>query len=394
MSSSSSSSSSNRRIVSATIIGSGPSSGCPLVKCFVNPEWEVEKTCSRCIDGVHNVSGPNDRNNPSFLIQVADDSSVGRTSNVKNIIIDCGKTMRNSILKFFYPNNIRQLHQVILTHDHADAYLGMLDVAPLVPQQCGPIPLFSDQKTLKRVNEVFPECFISHAASSKKRKNDGMKKNANNTNKNNNNDSEKNVGDHQDADADEEALNDENDNSDHQNCCSSSFNTLPLTFPIFFPQLITAGQKFIVGASSSSNEIATSINNSNGVEVMPIYVLHGVNYFCLAFIFSLDPTGKLFDGADTLVYISDTGDVTDKSRNEILKYKTKVLILDLLKMEGGYISHFGHDGAIEEAKRIGAEKTFFIGYSHSVDVERCKKKWKEEKYGESFDFGTDGLRVF
>jgi len=321
----------SNHIISATIIGAGPSSGCPIVKCFVNPEWEVEKTCTRCIDGIHNPLGPNNRNNPSFLIQIGSSSS--STSNekdgVKNIIIDCGKTMRNSILKYFYPNNIRQIHQVIITHDHADAYLGMLEVAPLVPKNSAPIPLFSDHKTLKKINEVFPECFVSSSSSS----------------------------------------------------ASSSFSTLPLTYPIFTPQLVTAGQKFVIGGA---------------VEVLPIYVLHGVNYFCLAFIFSLDESGKLFDGCETLVYISDTGDVTDKSRAEILKYKTKVLILDLLKMESSYISHFGHDLAIAEAKKIGAERTYFIGYSHSVDRDRCKKQWKEEEgdFANTFEFGEDSMRVF
>jgi hypothetical protein len=126
--------------------------------------------------------------------------------------------------------------------------------------------------------------------------------------------------------------------------------------------------------------------------VMPLYVLHGVNYFCLAFIFSLEPCGKLFRDCQTLVYISDSGDVTKKSRDLIAQYKTKILILDLLKFEEGYISHFGHDAAVAEAKLIGAEQTYFIGTSHSVDRPKCEENWK--KAGNSFSFAFDGLEVF
>jgi len=98
-----------RSKISLIFLGSGNSSGTPVPFCLLNPE-----ICSDEINEITKLSlatppqiNPYYRNNPSLLIQHTtsidrddDETEKGRTE-TKNILIDCGKTFRQSVLTWF-----------------------------------------------------------------------------------------------------------------------------------------------------------------------------------------------------------------------------------------------------------------------------------------------------
>jgi phosphoribosyl 1,2-cyclic phosphodiesterase len=76
---------------------------------------------------------PNYRNNPSILIrhvtQRKPDSSNSSSSDVKYVQIDACKTFREGVLRWYPRHGVTSLDGIVLTHDHADAILGLDDVS-------------------------------------------------------------------------------------------------------------------------------------------------------------------------------------------------------------------------------------------------------------------------
>jgi len=122
----------------------------------------------------------NYRNNPSLLIthSEVDDDDENRP---KNIIIDVGKTFRETANRWFPVYGIHFLDAVILTHEHADAVFGMddlrglqkvvfRDVEKLITKGATggvrqvPIPIFLSEHCLNVVAQQFPWLFPNHQA--------------------------------------------------------------------------------------------------------------------------------------------------------------------------------------------------------------------------------------
>ncbi len=108
-------------------VGTGSSTGVPRIGCVqkVCPIYSHQKPghCAVCDDAVK-PNSKNRRRNPSVLIQ----------NGKHNILIDCGKTFRESMISIFFlrinlkdcilQHKILHIDAVVLTHNHADAFLG------------------------------------------------------------------------------------------------------------------------------------------------------------------------------------------------------------------------------------------------------------------------------
>ncbi len=115
--------------------------------------------CDVCIKGV--LGEPDAvRNNPTTLFEVTDSTGSDGTVSKKTILVDAGKTMRNSILGYFVPSGLRRVDELLITHPHADAFLGLRDALPLM-DPAKPTPLATDAATLETLVRVFPDLFTT-----------------------------------------------------------------------------------------------------------------------------------------------------------------------------------------------------------------------------------------
>ena len=99
------------------------------------------------------------RGNPSVLIRYYSPALAA----YRHVQIDCGKTFRESMLRWYPRHRIHGLHAVLITHEHADATLGLDDLRslqrfdetsglPLTP----PIPIILSAHSLNSIALRFP----------------------------------------------------------------------------------------------------------------------------------------------------------------------------------------------------------------------------------------------
>lgn len=113
-----------------TILGSGTSSGVPVIGCH----------CPVCMS-----SDPHDKRlRTSALIETES----------TRIIIDCGPDFREQML----PVSFRRLNAVFVTHEHYDHVGGLDDLRPLCV--FGDIDVYADPLAASRLRQRIPYCFV------------------------------------------------------------------------------------------------------------------------------------------------------------------------------------------------------------------------------------------
>lgn len=278
--------------------GTGTSGCVPSVHCLTAPKPE----CKTCLDAFQNAQSKNKRMNTSIMLRTED----------TNVLIDCGKTFYSQAIQWCGTYRIRQLDAVFLSHNHADAMLGLDDLRQWTLNKSiqEKIDVYLTQDTFASVNNVFPYLVDTSKASG--------------------------GGD-------------------------------------------VAGLQFHILEQEDDEFLPVRIGN---LSIQPFEVEHGKIgadiYYSLGF------------KVDTVVYISDTNRIPDKSR----KYLDgcEVFIVDALH-EKPHFSHFSIDQALEEVKRVEPTVAFFTGFSHRVNHDETQKQLVEEKKAQNVFLAWDGLRV-
>ncbi|ORY32756.1 hypothetical protein BCR33DRAFT_856467 [Rhizoclosmatium globosum] len=130
-------------------LGTGPSNAIPDVTCLTRPNPSC-KVCLLATQPAERDSRPPRRSDPRVAeVQMWNKNRRGNTSGIyryrdatgtiKNILIDCGKTFYASAVQWFVHYNIQQIDAVILTHDHADAVMGLDDLRSWTLHRDGPV---------------------------------------------------------------------------------------------------------------------------------------------------------------------------------------------------------------------------------------------------------------
>lgn len=143
-------------------MGSGSSSGAPVAYQLMNP-LSVSSSSLRRVTQLGALGDPrenkNYRCNPSLLLRF----------DAKNVLIDAGKTFRESSIRWFPCNKVKNVDAIILTHGHADAIFGLDDVRSIQPSSSTssssstPMPVYCNQDCFAVVSRMFPYLLPSPA---------------------------------------------------------------------------------------------------------------------------------------------------------------------------------------------------------------------------------------
>jgi len=332
------------------IVGAGASSSTPKLGCVagatplkrddggIDVDYSTIK-CTGCRDAALNPNGRNNRLNPSLLIQLKCSSG---DAGLFNILIDCGKTFRESAIKVFPKYGVSNLNALLLTHNHADACFGMDDLREFSCQgdhfrSLGasadmPLFVFADPCTMDSMRDVFGYLFPKKVPHNTKgawvAKLDWRT-------------------------FEQGTVIDIPTESNRDGDVISSFPVL--SFPVEH------------GPSCQCNAFLLELPSTNDDEIVPFFF-----YMSDVSKFELDSDGvRLMSSMETLHNHSRQDDNTDTDKKK-KRFVIDILVLDLLGMEP-YFAHFNRDEAVAAALSIGARQTYFVGMSHTMEYERLQR---------------------
>ena len=348
-------------------LGSGSSTGCPKPVCSLlfptknNTEVsssqfltklqnEIKHKCQ--VSKIASIGNPiynkNYRNNPSLLISHSNHSRTSTNSSdsetnaieYKNVIIDVGKTFRETALRWMPLHSIYNIDAVVLTHEHADAVLGLDDlrgfqISPqmlkksdqdkqndgsLKQSMVEPLPIYLSQECFQTVKQQFGYLVPKQH--------------------------------HHDKNDDE----------------SKSKTSSPANKPVV--------KRFV---ASLDFEIIHHFQpfEAGGLKMIPLPVIHGEDLICNGYAFSVQhrETRSTCTSSSTsnsirgnrektnVVYLSDISRMIPETEEFILEKlpPTDILIIDSLNMKGTHPVHFSLEQALETVKRLNPKQTYIVG---------------------------------
>ncbi|KAF7120959.1 hypothetical protein RHSIM_Rhsim13G0117500 [Rhododendron simsii] len=135
-------------------LGTGCSSALPNARCLIQPS---DPPCQVCFSSLSLSPdrNPNYRCNTSLLIDYC-----GRDGEHRYVLVDVGKTFREQVLRWFTFHKIPRIDSIVLTHEHADAVLGLDDIRTVQPHSptndIAPTPIYLTQEAMDSVDMKFP----------------------------------------------------------------------------------------------------------------------------------------------------------------------------------------------------------------------------------------------
>ncbi|CAO0802931.1 unnamed protein product [Mucor circinelloides] len=125
-----------------------------------------------------------------------------------------------------------------------------------------------------------------------------------------------------------------------------------------------------------------------GLEFTPLVAHHGIYlttkepYICYGFRFG------------GVSYISDTNFIPP-STMELIQGKSRVFVVDCLRLTKPHASHFVLEQSIEAARQVKASKTYYVGFAHRTDHYALETDLKKLEVSEGLKAAPayDGLKV-
>ncbi|GMF10124.1 unnamed protein product [Phytophthora lilii] len=305
------------------ILGCGTSSSVPSVRCILT------RDCKVCIEASARPDCKNRRLNPSLLVRNL------QTNN--NVLVDCGKTFREAALRIFPEIGISAVHSVVLTHDHADACLGLDDLREVQPlaetedpvtkevyrNPCEPLKVHCSEDTSQSIRDRFSYLL------------------------------------------DEEPPPVKNGSKEEPFKMAAK-----LGLAVFDPW-----ERF----------------ETDGMQFLPLPVIHGAKYTSFGFEFG-------FELGVRFVYISDVNEFPAQTKaylNDVNKPRIDVLVIDALYIVRHHNTHMSLLEVIERITTIRPKLTLLTGMSHEFDYYShyaLVAKMGEEK-GLRVAMAYDGIRL-
>eukprot|EP00128_Syssomonas_multiformis_P012646 Colp12_sorted_trinity150504_noHs@32761 len=125
-------------------LGTGVSEGIPRVTCLIKGD------CKVCMDAHHTPNSKNKRRTISTLIWHEN----------KAVVIDVGKFFWQSAMDHFPILKPPTINAILITHDHADAFLGLDDLRDFTMNGlCPSLPVYIRSCDEKTISSAFPYLF-------------------------------------------------------------------------------------------------------------------------------------------------------------------------------------------------------------------------------------------
>jgi phosphoribosyl 1,2-cyclic phosphodiesterase len=307
------------------VMGCGPSSAIPALRCVLAGK------CKVCLEAHANPLSKNRRLNPSLLVHNS------RTN--ANILIDCGKTFRESVLRVLPPLGVKHIDAIVLTHGHADACLGLDDIREV--QRFDSTVDATTGESIKKPHEPMG----LHCSALTQQELNGKF---------------------------EYLMEKEEERAQRE----ANITPVPFRWVAKLQwKLFDWFKPFTVC----------------GLDVVPFPVTHGKGYLSSGFEF-----GAEF--AVRFVYISDVSEFTDEARaylNDATKPQIDTLIIDALYVENYHSTHMNLMDVVREIRSIRPKRTLLTGMSHEFDYDRESAKLREisETEGLCIEMAYDGMRL-
>ncbi|GMF54129.1 unnamed protein product [Phytophthora fragariaefolia] len=287
----------------------------------------LAQNCAVCLEAHTNPDSKNRRLNPSLLVR-----------NLKtdtNVLIDCGKTFREAALRIFPKIGVSAVHSLVLTHDHADALLGMDDLREVQAH------VETVDPVTKELYKIPPEAMKVH-------------------------------------------------------CSEPTSHGVIDKFPYLIDNEPPAGEaapkpfrwtaKLQIDAFTPWEPFEAC-----SIKFLPFPVIHGAGYTSFGFEFG-------FEVGARFVYISDVSEIPEDTcafLNDKSKPPIDVLLIDALYLEKYHSTHMNLQKVMEEIATIRPKRTLLTGMSHDFDYPTHSievSKMGEEK-GLNIEMTYDGLCI-
>ncbi|KAG2303988.1 hypothetical protein Bca52824_032639 [Brassica carinata] len=323
-------------------LGTGCSSAVPNAMCLIQKSDPPCYVCSQSLS-IPPEKNPNYRGNTSLLIDYCP-SDDGKH---KYIQIDVGKTFREQVLRWFTLHNIPQVDSIILTHEHADAVLGLDDIRSVQPfsptNDIDPTPIFVTQFAMDRSNNYYLWNF-------------------------------------------------QFDPFEVLTITFSLKTSLAVKFPYLVQKKLKQGQEVRRVTQLDWRVIEEDCDKpfvASDLSFTPLPVMHGEDYVCLGF---------LFGEKSRVAYISDVSRFPPSTEYVLSKSgggQLDLLILDTLYKTGSHNTHLCFPQTLETIKRLCPKKALLIGMTHEFDHHKDNEFLEEwsKREGISVKLAHDGLRV-
>ncbi|KAJ7275454.1 beta-lactamase-like protein [Mycena haematopus] len=314
--------------VEVVFLGTGTSGSVPHIDCITahavpgSSERPPCRTCLSTIDG--SAEGKkNIRRNTSIVVRMP-----GKQGSV-TVLIDCGKNFQAAALEWFPQFGLRQIDAVLITHSHADAVNGLDDLrAWTLSNRIQPhIDLYVSEATYEDIKRMFPYLVSKEFASGG-------------------------------GDIPEFVWHVCIDNAIPFEINDTSIMVTPFLVHhgrLFSPPPTTPVPVPSIEVSAAQMTLADPPTDMKAKEARKEEVFQP--YMCFAFRIQED-----------FVHISDCETIPDEAWNALLPASGRqlpVCILDCLHLRS-HPSHFGLAQSIEAARKIGAKRTYLLGFSHKV----------------------------
>lgn len=295
-------------------LGTGSSGSLPNISCLTAPPDEEQ--CQTCLSTRTPAGKKNERRNTSAVVRI--DGIGGK----KTILIDTGKNFHAAAIKWFQEYDLRRIDAVLLTHGHADAINGLDDLrAWTLDSAIQPhIDIYLSRETFEEVQKAFPYLVSKDHASG----GGGVPAFKWHIIK---------------------------DNAPFE-IEGTGIQVLPLS--------VHHGRYFSTPPNASAQVPAATLDTPPPTRSCSPAPLNKVTpYLANGFLIQ-----------DSLIYMSDVSFVPEKTWNLLEESRKRngqpsVAVVDCLRPTK-HPSHFGLKEAVSTARRIGAVRTYCVGFEHEV----------------------------